>query len=181
MRRDGFTLIELLLALTLVALLAVLGGFELYRQFDRVALAGSVRRLLQVAGHARLLAAEHHRLCRVHIDLDRGTYWLTAEELGVAVEAETEARAEPIVAETYARPRQLGEKVWFESARVGQGPIRRTGRTEITFNVDGSAEAALVQVSNRHDTQTLLVYPWTGKVQLKKGAINELPSDAVRR
>ena len=69
-------------------------------------------------------------------------------------------------------------KLWFAKARVAGGEDA-TGEVTITFEPDGSAEAALVQISSEDDTQTLLVYPWTAKSVLVAGAIDELPTDVV--
>ena len=182
MRRRGFTLVEILLIVMIMALASTLVGLEVYRNMDRTALRASTQRLLHTARYARVLAAQHHRQCTLHVDMDNGTYWLTALETNVPlVEVEGEEGGDEgaqVIRSICARPSKLPEKLWFAKARVAGGEDA-TGEVTITFEPDGSAEAALVQISSEDDTQTLLVYPWTAKSVLVAGAIDELPTDVV--
>ena len=180
MKRRGFTLVEILLIVMIMALASMLVGMEIYRNMDRTALRASTQRLLQAARYARVLAAEHHRQCTLHIDMDDGAYWLTAVETNVPLVAGAEdgAEDEQVIRSIYSRPSKLAEKLWFATVRVG-GSDDESGEVTIRFEPDGSAEAALVQISSADDTQTLLVYPWTAKSVLVEGAVDELPTDVV--
>ena len=182
MRRQGFTIIEILLAITIIALGATLAGLAVYRNMDRTAMAGSVRRLRYVAQYARMLAAQHHRQCKLHLDLDDGSYWLTAHQSGIPLGPEGQP-PEPIEAEivtsVYARPSKLPEKLRFTQVRVGSEKIRYRGRVAICFKVDGTADPAYVQVSSADETMTVLIYPWTAKAVLRSGAVSELPCDMI--
>lgn len=181
MRRNGFTLIEILLVVIIFALGAVLAGMAVYRRTDRMALHSSAQRLLQMARYAHLQAAEHHQECQLHIDISEGRYWLNAQQSGVPVSelAGDESEVDGILAEEFSRPSVLPTKVRFALVRTEDEDVTSGGETIICFAEDGSAEGGLVQLATEKGAITLLVYPWTGKAELRVGAIEELPSETL--
>jgi len=178
--RRAFTLIELLAVILIMGIGVSYIGMAAYRHLDETLLRASSRRVMQTARYGRMLAAQQHRRCRLHIDLDAGTYWLTSSQSGVPLEEWTEPQRmqqEQEIASIYARKRQLDEKVRFVLAQTAQDDPQTTGVATIDFNQDGSSQAALVQMTVRDKTYTLLIYPWSGKVELQAQAVDRLPSE----
>ncbi|MBN1437132.1 MAG: type II secretion system protein [Sedimentisphaerales bacterium] len=181
MRSRAFTLIELLLVVTIFAMAAVLTGLAIYHRTDHTALASSSRRLLNAVRYARLSAAEHHRSCQLHIDIADGRYWLTAQQSGIPVTQldASDAADQAIVTEEFANPSQLPTKVRFAVVRVAGDSDTRQNEICITFHEDGTADAALIQLATEDEVVTLLIYPWTGRAELRTAAIDVLPSQTA--
>lgn len=180
MKRPGFTVVEILLVVTFIAVSSTLIGVAVYRNLDRVSLSGGARRVLHVARYARLLAAEHHRPCTLHIDLDQNSYWLTAHQnhVPIADTVESAIPAGDIVNNVYARPNALPDPLSFSLVRTVNHQ-HTAGHAQISFNADGTADAALVHIASKDETLTILIYPWTGKAILKDHTIIDLPTDTI--
>lgn len=179
MQRRSFTLLETLLAVLIVALLATTVGYRYYRSADRTLLRSAGYRLLHVARYAHLTAAEKHHACTLHVNLSEQTYWLTARQSGIPVDtnATTSPDEEQAARTLFAQPRKLPQGVRFKSVQVEGLQTLAAGQSNIQFNPDGTAPAALIQLSKNQKTYTLLIYPWTGRAQLVGSQINELPAE----
>ena len=182
-RFKGFTILELLLAVMIVLLASTLGAFYVYRELDRIAVRSGGQDLMHMARYGRLLAGEKQLPCRLHINLDEGRYWLTSQKVGIPVDAETDSKvSEPeTVQDIFQRPRQLPGEVRFIKAQVAGDEPSESGEVEIAFRLDGSSDAALIQMGIGEIINTVVVYPWSGRAELKKGEITELPSRTIDR
>ena len=178
---QGFTLVEILVAVTIIALASTWGAFHLYRELDSVTLRNAGQRLLHTARYARLLAGEKHLACTLHIEPNKGTYWLTTQQGGIPVGAETTdtANRQQTVHDLWVRPATLPERVRFGQIRIQDAKTGDSDPAEIAFNVDGSADAALIQITIGKLTNTLIVYPWSARAELLAGAVDRLASDVV--
>ena len=181
MKRGGFTIIEILVVTTIIAILSTVVAFHVYYRRDSVSLRSASVGLSRSARYARLLAGEHHKLCRLHVNLDKGTYWLTVL-VGQAADKQreaTDALGWRVVKDVCVHPEMLAEDLRFSLAQVQGAATVRQGEIAITFNVDGSADAGLIQIGNEDETHTVLIYPCTAKVTLHSRTIDELPSDTI--
>ena len=181
MRRRSFTLVETVLVVVILALTAATVGYQYYRSMDRTVLRSGAYRLMNMAQYARLLAGEQHRPCKLHVDLTEGTYWLTEQQTGIAVEAgeAEEAGEEETIRDLYARPIRLPEELHFKLVRVEGAEAAGEGEISLTFNTDGTAQAGLIQISSKKRTYTLVIYPWTGRAELVGKEVNELPVEVT--
>ncbi|MBN2375421.1 MAG: prepilin-type N-terminal cleavage/methylation domain-containing protein [Sedimentisphaerales bacterium] len=182
-KNDAFTLIEILLVVLLIALCSSLVGYRFYHSMDRTTLRISTNRVSHTVRYARLLAAEHHKTCDLHIDMDNNSYWLTVrhapEVVGKTPDRQDPDQQEEVVNNVYSKPSVLEEKLRFVKAQVENEEVKTSGQVIIRFYVDGSADAALVQIGSADETFTLLVQPWTAEAILKAEAIDELPIDTI--
>ncbi len=182
-KNNAFTLVEILLVVLLIALCSMVVGYRFYRSMDRTALGISANRLSHTVRYARLLAAEHHKPCDLHIDMDDNSYWLTVrqapEVVGKNPDKSEEDRPEEVVNNAYSKPDELEEKLRFVKAQIENEAAQTSGQVIISFHVDGSADAALVQIGSKEETYTILVRPWTAEAVLKAQAIDELPVDTI--
>jgi len=177
MRGRGFTILEILLVVTIIALVGTIAGYRFYRVLEHTDLRSTAHRLLYMARYGQMLAAQHHRPSVLHVDLERGRYWLTSRQIRTVTESTFEQEPEQVVKDVYIRPGVLPGKLRFVRAQVeGQAAVSK-GQIAINFRVDGSAEAGLVQIGSDQKIYTLLIYPWTARAELKAQATNELPID----
>ena len=180
-RRHGFSLLEVLAVVVIIVMVAATIGVRFYKSLDSAALRSSSHRLLQTARYARLTAGENHQPCTLEIDLDRGLYWLRGH--GKPAQPGMGPSSRPSASEGAAaldtEPRRLPETVRIIRAQVAGKGLYTQGKVAIEFHVDGSAEAALVQLNSAERTWTLLVQPWTAQAELKAGAVDTLPVGTV--
>ena len=187
MRRRGFTIIEVLLVVTLIAMASVVVSYEVYGRLDKTSLWSSSQKLLRAARFAGLLAGEYHVVCRLHIDRDARTYWLSVQPSrhpldpvdGDDAAAETSPKR-PVVDNPYEQATALPDGLRFGRVLLEGGSDRERGELAITFDMDGSSEAAVVQIAGEEETHSLLIYPWTSRCRLVGRAVEELPVDTVR-
>ena len=183
MKRKAFTIVEVVLVVLVIALVSTLAAFDVYRELDSTMLRSSSLGLQRAARYARLIAGQKHQPCRLYINLDEGTYWLTIVKTGTPVGRENEdVKATGILEgeNVYSQARKLPEKLHFRWVQVeGDKTAVREGRVSIAFNVDGSAQAGLIQISSENAVQTLLIYPCTARSELYGKAIDDLPSETI--
>jgi len=181
LKRRGFTTVELLMVIVIMAAASAVAGLRVYRGLDSAALRSSSHRLLRLARYGRLLAGEHRMVCKLHVDLDEGKYWLTARAGGAQAAAKETGNSlrEEVVRNVYVRPEVLPERVRFCLAQIAGGQAVRQGEIVVEFKVDGSATAGLIQIGTARETNTLLIYPCTAKARLVGKAVAVLPSDTI--
>ena len=178
----GFTIVEILLVVVVIAIASTWTAIDFYQSLDSTALRSGTMSVKRAAGYARLIAGQRHQACKLHVNLDEGTYWLTVKERARPVGADKQEENEESVLEienVYQRKRKVDEKVRFEKAQVEGSEAVSTGEVTIAFNVQGSAESAFLQISSEYQTRTILVYPWSGRTQIHSGAIDELPCETI--
>lgn len=81
MARDGrgFSMVELLWAVMILAVLAAMGfpGFSRWR--IRLEVAGARDAFASLHARTRVVALEHGRVARLHVDSERGRVWVTVD------------------------------------------------------------------------------------------------------
>ena len=178
----GFTIVEILLVVLVIAIASTWTAIDFYQSLDSTSLRSGTMSVQRAARYARLIAGQRHQACKLHVNLDEGTYWLTVQERARAVGAEEQEEIEKSMLEienVYERKRKIDEKLHFGKAQVEDSEAVSDGEVSIAFNVQGSAESALLQISSKFQTRTILIYPWTGRTQIHSGAIDELPCETI--
>ena len=77
----------------------------------------------------------------------------------------------------YSQIKKLPENIHFGLVIVEDQQTEHNGEVSVSFNVDGSAQAALIQLRYEDDVQTILINPVTAKAELYNKALETLPSE----
>ena len=181
MVRTGFSILEILVVVFIISMMGTVMGVRFYQSLDATELRATGHRLLNMARYARLLAGQDHVPVRLHVNLDDGTYWLTVRQTDEVVDPAIDPAqaSERRVHDSNSGSHRLSEKLRFSRAEVQGESAVTDGEITIDFGVDGSAQAALVQISSAEQTFTLLVFPWSARAQLQGQAVDTLPIDTV--
>jgi len=79
---SGFTLLELILVMVIICMVLGMAAPSLRNFFASRQTADAAAQLVALAEYARSQAVAEGRPYRLNLDLDAGTYWLTAQEQG---------------------------------------------------------------------------------------------------
>ena len=180
MRRKGFTIIEILVVITIIALASTWAAVVIYREMGSTTLRSTALALQRTARYGRLIAGQRHQPCRLQINLNEGNYRLNIIKRGYAVNKDEEPKTFEGLLENediYSEEKYLPENIHFGLVIVEDQQIEQTGEASVSFNVDGSAQAALIQLRNEDETQSLLINPVTAKAELYNKAVKALPNE----
>ena len=182
--RFGFTLAEILATITLIALIAGMGGGMYMRSYHKRLVEKAAAELLQAALYARIVAVERNQPCKMYLDTQNNGFYLTMDlvsEDGVLLE-------EQIINNMYHRPVQLPESTIFENIAIR--PIWITsemseysefssefGTNVIYFAPNGTADESLVQIGNGIKHYTLSISPATARPNLILGTVEQVTPD----
>ena len=143
-------------------------------------LRGSARQLLVAAQYARDFAATRRRKCRLTIDLDQQQYVLTAQSAPQHNPSEFVPLATGL-----GKAQRLSQGVRFVKVRVEP----RKGHDQpdqppeqlnyITFEPNGQADAAVLEITNGQQSYSVLIVPHTGYAKLIEGTTRALPNDRL--
>lgn len=182
MQRKGFTIVEILVAITIIALASTWAAVVIYRGIESTTLRSTALALQRTARYGRLIAGQRHQLCRLQINMPERTYRLNIIKRGYAVnkDEETETFVYKGVLESediYSEEKRLPDNINFGLVIVEDQQTEQSGEASVSFHVDGSAQAALIQLRYEDDVQTILINPVTAKAELYNKAIEALPSE----
>ena len=177
---SGFTLVEVLLVSAILVTVATLAAVALSGRLAGTALRTAAGDLLQTTRYAKLLAAQNHRPCLLHINLDDQTYHLSILDVDRPV-GDNDAQLDPrVVHDAYTQPRQLHEKLRFARVAVEGKGEQSAGIVTVAFHSDGAADAALIEIAGAEDTQTLAIDPISARAVLHNGSVKQLPTGYIQ-
>ena len=174
-RALAFTLIELLAVLLIMALVAGLTLPNLSLGAERVVL-GEARDLASMFAFTRQRAVATASPHRVVVDLDEAAYWIEVEPEGpdpfraeplaspapgarrpiqLAAPSNTALGFQPLPG-AFGRPHWLREPVRFDSVETLAAGAVRSGRVEIVFETDGTADPALLVFADEDENVWML-------------------------
>ncbi len=175
--RRGFTIIELLLVTILIVLLiGAAGGF--YRKTYKKALVKkSARDLLLAAKYAKILAIERQSKCLLKLDTNDNGFMLNIE----TVDIKTEEMQQVIVRDLYVKPMKFADSVKFEDIRikVSDPQLMEEQQQTITFQPDGSAQEAIVQIGDGENHFTVYICGMNGKAKMYSNSAENIKSDTI--
>lgn len=178
-RSRGFTLVEMVVVVTVIALVAGAAGGVYYRSYRKRLLEKSARQLLLTAQYARIVAVEQQVPCKMHIDDQKGLFYLTVSK----VDSNTGLMKETVIENRCSRPTELGDGIRFEATEIQPGRLFRMVESEeqdvIVFGPDGTADAATICIGDDERHVAMVVSAATGKVRIHRGRPDELVSDVV--
>ena len=180
MRRKGFTIIEILVAITIIALASTWAAVVIYREIGSTTLKSTALALQRTAQYGQLIAGQKHQPCQLQINIDEKTYRLNIIKRNYAVNKNEETETFEGVLESediYSQIKKLPENIYFGFVITEDQQTEHDGEVSVSFHVDGSAQAALIQLCNEDETQTILINPVTAKAELYNKAVEALPSE----
>ena len=180
MWRKGFTIIEILVAITIIALASTWAAVVIYRGIESTTLKSTALTLQRTAQYGQLIAGQKHQPCQLQINIHEKTYRLNIIKRGYAVNKNEEPQTFEGVLESediYSQIKKLPENIHFGLVITEDQQTEQTGEVSISFHVDGSAQAALIQLRCEDDAQTILINPVTAKAELYNKALETLPSE----
>ncbi len=180
--RPGFTLVEIIVVVVIIAVLATMIVPSLSAGSSSSKLRGSARQLLVAAQYARDYAATRRRKCRLTIDLDQQQYALTFQ----SAPQHNPSEFVPLpLATGLGRTQRLSQgvrfvKVWVEPRKGHDQPDQPPKQLNyITFEPNGQADAAVLEITNGRQTYSVLIVPHTGYAKLIEGTTRALPNDRL--
>ena len=176
----GFTLIEIIVVVVLISILATMTVLSMYSGASPAKLRGSAQRLLVAARFARDFATTHRCKSRLMIDPDKQQYAITFQP-----DPQHDPSKFVPLATTLGKVQSLSQGIRFVNLRI----VPRQGRDQldpprretnyITFEPTGSADAAVLEVTNGKQSYSVLIVPHTGYAKLIEGTLRELPNDRL--
>ncbi len=167
---QGFTLVELTAAAALLALLTSAAFISYAQTWKHWALRQDAQRFYLAARYARVLAIESQRPCVLMVVPEEKAYYIVQ-----SVEGEEEIA---VVSNMLHRSSKLDDSVSFDRFAAVQTGL--TGDVSgITFRPDGSADAALVQLTNGERSFTIQISAATAQATLLSGATDSYELDQI--
>lgn len=169
----GFTLIELLLVISLVVLLAGLGGNRYVVAYKRMLVEKAAKDIYLMAKYARVLAIEKRMDCKLVLDEAGKRFFLTSGY------GETES----VITDRYSKPQELGGDVEFEAVEVTSTVETDhdiwEGVKMVVFRSDGTADTAIIQLGDGKNHYSVYVMAATGKAKVMFGEAGDVPIDII--
>ncbi len=174
--RRGFTIVELLVVITLIALIAGVGGGFGVGTYRRMLVEKTTRDFFLAAKYARIMAIERQRQYRIELDTANGGFYLTSNELNV----ETEQTEQTIVRDLYSRPVEFVGDVKFEAVQITPlGSQSSDEQTSILFLPNGTAQSAVIQIGDGENHYTVNICAATGKAKVYPGTAEEVETGTI--
>ena len=174
--KSGFTIVELLVVITIIALLAGIGGGFHIGTYKRMLVEKTARDLFLAAKYARIMAIEKQKSCRLALDTTNGGFFLSYDEFN----EETGKTEQTVVRDMYSKPVELASAVKFEDVQITSiGLEEAEETTEIVFLPNGTAQSAVIQIGDGENHYTVSIYAATGKAAVKPGTVEEVEIKTV--
>lgn len=169
MRRRGFTIPEVLLVVIIIGLITGAGTGLYVGTFRSMQVKKAALDFLLTARYARIMALERQTQCTMELDMVNQAFLVTTLRWD---EANQEMTLE-VVRDLYCKPVQFEGEVQFEAADVTPGQWEAQQRAEevktITFNANGTAQEAVVQIGNGKTHYTISIDAPTGRARMYFG------------
>jgi len=154
----GFTLIELTIVLVIVAFSAAIVFPKISAGLDgQSGLRSSANRLADIADYAYNRAASTRQMHILHIDREKGMYWVTSRK--------TDGQEMPVTNGLNLKG-QLPEGIKFLDVKIqGIGSSLRDSTT-LTFSPEGWAEPATIRlICSTGETMSVIIDEFSGQVK----------------
>ncbi len=176
----GFTLVEIIVVVVIISVLAAMAVPRMYAGNSSSKLRGSARQLLVAAQYARDFAATRRSKCRLTIDPQQQQSALTFQP----APPRNPGKFVPL-ATSLGKVQHLPKGIRF--ARVWIQPRQSLAQTDqlskkldyITFDPDGQADAAALEITNGKQTFSVVIAPYTAYAKIIEGPVRELPNDRI--
>ncbi len=158
-RTKGFTLIELLIVLLIVAFSAAIVFPKISAGLDGYSgLRSSANRIADIADYAYNRAASTRQVHILHIDKEKGLYWVTSRK--------TDGQEMPVTEGLNLKGR-LPEGVKFLDIKIQGIGSYLLDSTTITFSPEGWAEPATIRMAcSTGETMSVIIDEFSGQVKI---------------
>ncbi len=174
--KRGFTIIEVLVVITIIALIAGVGGGYYIGTYKRMLVEKAARDFFLAAKYARIMAIERQKPYRIELDTTNGGFSLATDQLN----EETEQTEQTIVRDLYSKPVEFNEAVKFENIQITPiGSESSDEQTAIVFYPNGTAQSAVIQIGDGENHYTINIYAATGKAAVQPGTAQEIKMTSV--
>jgi len=178
-KAHAFTLTELLMVIVLITLISSVGGGLYVGTYRKMLVEKAARDIVLAAKYARIMAIEKQKPYKMKFDAVNNGFQLTCGSSG----EQTEAVEQVIVRDLYFRPVKFGGDVKFEDIDItplaSQTQADSTEQIEITFQPNGTAQFAVIQVGDGKIHYTVSISPATGKAKMFLGTAENVKIGTV--
>ena len=178
-RRGGFTIIELLAVAMMIALMA--GGTFLFglNRFKTAVVRSTASKLMLTAKYARLNAVESQSRCRLVISEVEKKFFV----MGKVTDPYTGVAKDSVLSNPYTKPTEIDTNVSFSSVEISPnqfGDVSSThGEHVINFMPDGTADNAVIELTNGKIFYTVTITSATAKAKVFAGQGADIPTGVV--
>ena len=170
-KRSGFTIIEVLVVITLIALIAGVGGGFYMGTYKRLMVEKTARDFFLAAKYARIMAIERQKPYRIELDTTNGGFCLAFDQFN----EETEQTERTIVQDLYSKPVEFAGAVKFEDIQVTSlGSQANDEQKAIVFLPNGTAQPAIIQIGDGENHYTVNINAATGKAAVYPGTVKDI-------
>jgi type II secretion system protein H len=169
--RNGFTIIEVLVVITLIALIAGVGGGFYMGTYKRLLVEKTARDFFLAAKYARIMAIERQKPYRIELDTTNGGFCLAFDQFN----EETEQTERTIVRDLYSKPVEFAGTVKFEDIQITSlGTQANDEQKAIVFLPNGTAQPAIIQIGDGENHYTVNINAATGKAAVYPGTVKDI-------
>ena len=164
-KRSAFTIIELLVVAMIIALMAGSAFMFGFSRYKTAVVGHTARKLMLAAKYARLTAVENQIRCKLVISETEKKFFLTS--------------GQNVISNPYTKPTAMDDNVSFESVAITPNlPDTADSSDEqyiINFMPDGTADTAVMQLTNGKTNFTVTISGATAKAKVYSGEQTDIP------
>ncbi len=189
---SGFTLLELVAVTVLIAMLAGMIGVTGIKRYQARNLEATARRFYNLARYARYLAINRHAPCKLILDTEKRQIYLNLQ----SVDQTTGQVRQVIVKDRYCKPIELPASISLDNIQIMSFELAATydsredanhdnnadetqSQKVISYLPDGSADAALISITNGKKSYTLTIEPGNARPRIHNGAVDQLEQSII--
>ncbi len=168
-KRRGFTIVELLVVAMVIALMAGASFTFGYSRYKTAVVGQTARKVMLAAKYARLSAVDNQVQCKLVISETDKKFFLTA--------------GENIISNPYTKPTNYDSSVSFASVTITpslpSAEESSEGQYVISFMPDGTADTAVMQITNGKTNYTVTISAATAKAKVYSGLREDIPVGVI--